>query len=228
MTFTFIITFIITFLLTFFSIQFFITHGKIKFKKEFLRIFIVIAIVLVITFFLEKSPEYNSDINTYFFIGVIIFAVFSFFLNVKRGYSFVFSFLSAASIICLMISFNFEGILFGIFYSFGMGISVFSLYLVWKYPFHNCKWLEGLAYEVSEKIQTKGKYSSKPIIIKINSSKTFLTGNRNLKIWFKKDHVVLKISKKFHKNLNYPNLEDFSELFLREIINYKNFSKTEV
>ena len=101
----------------------------------------------------------------------------------------------------------------------GSGIILLTVYLYFhlKFPYLNPMWLSSLALDVSKRVEKGGRYSSKPVSININTGKIYTTGTNGFNLVIKKDKVIMRLSRKLHKNLGSPNMELFAQEIAQEI-----------
>ncbi|MBN1694436.1 hypothetical protein JW879_03435 [candidate division WOR-3 bacterium] len=78
-------------------------------------------------------------------------------------------------------------------------------------------WLESFIKEAISEVKEKGKYSNKPIIIKEQLDTRFVGQYRGISILFKKDRVLCRMSKRYHKKLGEPNLQEFFEILISKV-----------
>ena len=81
-------------------------------------------------------------------------------------------------------------------------------------------WLESFIKETISEIKEKGKYTNKPIVIKEQLDTRFVSLHSGFSIIFKKDRVLCRMSKKYHKKLGEPNLQEFFEILISKVKKY--------
>jgi hypothetical protein len=111
------------------------------------------------------------------------------------------------------------------FISMGIGLVFlisFFLYLR-KYPYLNPMWLESLIIDTAAAIDKNCKYTPRPVIVERAADKTWTTGYIGLQIIIKKDKTVVRMSRKLHKQLGCPNMEEFSAAIVMSL--FKNMEK---
>jgi heme/copper-type cytochrome/quinol oxidase subunit 4 len=81
-------------------------------------------------------------------------------------------------------------------------------------------WLESYIEETISEVKEKGKYTNKPILIKEQLDTRFVSQHFGIFILFKKDRVLCRMSKKYHKKLGEPNLQEFFEILISKVKAY--------
>jgi hypothetical protein len=111
--------------------------------------------------------------------------------------------------------------------SVAAGWLFFILYFVYlyRYPYLNSAWLMTAVEQTVKEIRGKGKYSTKPVVIKKEINRRFVTGFLGLSLIIKKDRAIGKISRKLHLKCGEPNLEVFFNRLLDKIIEYDSKQK---
>ena len=105
-------------------------------------------------------------------------------------------------------------------YGAALGGCLTAIFLIWNYrlPYLNPMWLHATVRQAAADVQTKGRYSPKPITFDISLKNRYVTGSMDgLSIIVKKDKAILHISHKLHDELGSPNLQEFGKCLLERI-----------
>ena len=81
-------------------------------------------------------------------------------------------------------------------------------------------YLESFIKETISEVKEKGKYTNKPVVIKEQLDARFVSLHPGFSIIFKKDRVLCRMSKKYHKKLGEPNLQKFFEILIGKVKTY--------
>ena len=87
-----------------------------------------------------------------------------------------------------------------------------------RYPYLNSAWLQAAFEQALEEVKGRGKYSSKPVVIKSEIGRRFVSGFNGLSLIIKKDRLIGRISRKLHIKYGEPNLEELFRRLLEKII----------
>ncbi|MDN5343304.1 MAG: hypothetical protein PWP28_2179 [Oceanotoga sp.] len=221
-----IIILIIFFILFFiFStiMKYFLSHKKIDMSKKsnifsYNNLF-TISLMIIISIFVSKNILNIKILYSILSIYIIISIIYS--IKIGRPKIMMFFYL-LSSLFILIPQIIFSQKIANYFIYTGLIFIVINAIIIYKNPYYNLNWLEGISFEIAKDIEKNCKYTNKPIIVNIKTNQNFLTGGNGLNIWLKKDRAIIKMSKKFHKKLGSPNMQEFSNKIIIQILDYKN------
>jgi hypothetical protein len=81
-------------------------------------------------------------------------------------------------------------------------------------------WLESYIKETISEVKEKGKYTNKPIVINEKLNTRFVSRDSGIFILFKKDRILCRMSKNYHKKIGEPNLQEFFEILIGKVKAY--------
>ncbi len=99
----------------------------------------------------------------------------------------------------------------------GMLCIILFFYASARYPYLNSSWLKGIIEDSAKEVRHTGRYSPKPVSIKIGTGRRFITGISGLSLLAKDDHIICRINRKLHVKYGSPNLEEFFTLLCTKI-----------
>ncbi|MBN1409695.1 MAG: hypothetical protein JW969_02550 [Spirochaetales bacterium] len=213
---------VIAFIIFFFFFNLLLSHGKFKFSHLLFGILYGLSVGLPITFAGYFKWFYKTSIDPYIFLLLSVLALIPFlytkWYNIIRGRESPFqAILFTIAIILFFVSFfieapfNFSIVIIGWIFLITYFVDVF------RYPYLNSTWLAVMVDETAKEVQTRGKYSAKPVTLFKPIGKRFVTGTLGISLISKTDRVIARISKKLHKKLGSPNLEVFFTQLINKI-----------
>jgi hypothetical protein len=214
---TAVIIIFLAFTVFFFFFNILLSHGKFRFRNIFLGILYGLAVGVPMTlasyFKWFAEPTIDPNILILMTIFSIVPFLYSKWYNILRGRESPFQ----------AVSFTISIILFVLTFYIPVGFNILSVLVGWfalilyfvdffRYPYQNSAWLSAVVEEVAAQVQTRGKYSSKPVIIHKSTGRRFVTGMLGLSLMSKTDRLICRLSRKLHRKLGEPNLVEFFDL----------------
>ncbi|QTA38741.1 hypothetical protein JYK00_04325 [Thermosipho ferrireducens] len=98
---------------------------------------------------------------------------------------------------------------------------VYKIWLMKKIPIYNWVYITQFSEKVAESCE-KGNYTKKPIVILAKFNKNAIVHGKGIIINIKNDKAIFRISKKTHKILGEPNLNEFCQKISEHIRRWLN------
>lgn len=210
-----LLVFLIIFSTITFVLRKFVSRGKAKSLDLLKKLVPMIIISGLLLWFIRKN---NFNIAPYILLCLVVYTSAYWFIMIykkrDRGIRY-FMWLGVA--IPYIIAPYYDGIISGLLLILGGTMSVIVLVYLYKHPYFNAEWLGGIMDEINSQV-SRGKYSSKPVVIYCFTGKRFITSSYGLRIIVKNDKFITKMSKKLHERLGHPNLEEFAYILSRKIL----------
>lgn len=210
-----LIVFLAVFALSIFTLRKIISRGKAR-SIDLLKSIVPMVIIAGGLLLLMQKSDLN--VAPYILIGLVIYtSIYWFIMIFKKRDSGLRYFLWLGVVIPYVIAPYFDGLISRLLLLLGGIMSIVVLVYLYKHPYFSAEWLKGAVEEINPQV-SRGKYSSKPITVYQPAEKRFIASCSGLRIVAKKDRFILKMSKKLHEKLDYPNLKEFGDLLSVKII----------
>lgn len=202
-----------------FILRKFLSRGKAKSIDLLKKLVPITLITGSLLWFMQKT---DFNIAVYVFLAIVVYtSIYWFIMIYKKRDNGLRFFLWLGAVIPYIITPQFKGIISGMLLLLGATMSVTVFIYLYRHPYFNAEWLRVTLEEINQQV-SRGKYSSKPVTAYYSVGKNFIASCPGLRIVAKKDKVILKMSRKLHKKLGSPNLEEFSYLLSRKIEEKQN------
>ncbi|HOO33780.1 MAG TPA: hypothetical protein PK466_14685 [Thermotogota bacterium] len=211
------------FLVVFLAIQLIymllLSRGKVS--KEYLKNntvykMIAISVMLIIMNFVDYR---------YIFIGLLAlytYIIIKWIFNVVKGRETATRLLLFTGVyVPILLSNFFPKPWNGILMMIGCPMSLIFLWHTYKNPYYNACWLDTVINEIMEGVNKGCNYTSRPIVLERESSQPFIVTYKGIKIWFKKEYIIFKISENYFNKLGRPDLKSLAERVSEKILDTK-------
>jgi len=201
-----------------FGIHLLINRGKIEPKYLFFILSYTLLVATPVAYYSIFPEKLNLTFYIVYYVAVLLPTfLHQVYYNLKKRQTWTQFILVSIGVIFILISpfldFRLRLWSIGIGWAFLAG---FFTYL-FRYPHLNPMWLDDVAKKAAANIEKDCKYSSKPVVVPVPSRKTSSTSTFGLFLLFKRDSVIVKISKDFHKKLGRPNMEKYAQELVKRI-----------
>ena len=217
----FIIFFVLFMLILQILLRYFLSHRKLHIKKvfsqSFKQILIMIPILLVFMIFFSHNDWFSLIFTAVMFFLVIASVIYNFVKkrdSMKRYIYFILVYIP----LFMMNFFQDNSAVTTILAFIPLPMAVFYFVFLYRYPFYSQYWVEGSIDEILSQVEKGCGYSPKPITVFKSTGKRFITGCRGLKIMFREEKTIVRMSRKYHKACGSPNLKEFSDRITEKII----------
>ncbi len=218
MSFISILLVLLAMLLLYFSIHLIINRGKIKFDYLVIAILYSFAVGIPVAYFNGAPDKFQPVFYTiYYAFFLLPFFSHEFYKCLKGRQTwrpFILIFIGIILILLspvLKLPEKYISIALGLVFVTGFFFHLFS------YPHLNPMWLADAAKKAAENIEKNCRYSPKPVIVPIQSKNTSCTSAIGLYLIFKKNKVIVKMSKDVHDKLGRPNMEEYAQELVKSI-----------
>ena len=213
-------------ILLYFLLFILLSHGKLKIKPLMYQIIYSSMIGLPMMIFMYYHFRY--DLSKYLLIFIIYLAII---LTPTLGYLWYNILRKREPFFhTLLLTFGIFLFIFSIFFNppstfyfiFSGLVFLIPFFIhIFRYPYLDSTWLYSLTEEVAKKIQKKGKYTTKPVVVDKGINKRCIISTIGLTLYCKNNKTIGLISKKNHERLGNPNLNDYFLLLIEKIKDYK-------
>ena len=202
-------------------LRYFLSHKKLHIKKvfsqSFKQILIMIPILLIFMIFFSNNHWFSLVVTAVMLFLIIIISIYN---SVKKRDSikrYLYSILVYIPLF-MMNFFQDNPIVINILAFIPLPMALLYFVFLYRYPFYSQYWVEGSIDEILSQVEKGCGYSPKPITVFKSTGKRFITGCRGLKIMFREEKTIVRMSRKYHKACGSPNLKEFSDRITEKII----------
>lgn len=192
------------------------TKYSIEFKKRTITILTIRLSVFMFCLVLFGSINVHFGI----FIGVFVYGLYLLYQVLKRRESPVKA-IFYLTLSGMVIPEYFCSSWHSIFSIFFFPVMLFAMGYISRNPWDNPYWYEIAITEAKKELKTDCVYTSRPIILTRHVPFPFLVYYRGIRIWFKREKVIFKISEKAYNRLDKPELKLFATKFADRILDAK-------
>jgi hypothetical protein len=205
-------------LLLYFGIHLVVNRGKIKLDYLVISVLYSFAIGIPVAYY-SGAPEKFQPVFYMIYYGVFLLPFFGFeiYKCIKGRQTWGPFLLLSSGVILTLLSPVLQPPVKITSIAVGMVLITVFFFHLFRYPHLNAMWLADTAKKAAQNIEKDCRYSPKPVSVPIQSKKTSYTAATGLYLLFKKDRAVVKMTKRFHKKLGSPNMEEYARELVKRI-----------